>query len=125
MNLVDSSGWIEFFGKGENAHLFLPVIRETNELIVSTINLYEVFKWVRREKGETAALYAITTMEQARVVEVDREIALTAAGLSADLKIPMADSIILATARLFGATLWTQDADFEGMPDVRYFPKER
>jgi predicted nucleic acid-binding protein len=123
MNLVDSSGWIEYFAKGKNAHLFRPVIQNVDELIVSTINLYEVFKKIHRESGETEALQAIAFMEQALVVEVDEAIALTAAKLSTELKIPMADSLILATARVFRATLWTQDVDFEGIPNVRYFSK--
>jgi len=123
MNLVDSSGWIEYFAKGENARHFLSVIRAKEELLVSTVNIYEVFKKIYREFGETEALRAVSYMRQARVVAVDDKIAVVAAKLSAELKLPMADSLILATARLHKAVLWTQDAHFQGLPNVRYFPK--
>ena len=123
MNLVDSSGWIEYFARGENAHHFLPVIRAKATLIVSTINLYEVFKKISREFGETEALKAVSYMQQGKVIAVDEEISLAAARISTAFKLPMADSLILATARLHRAVLWTQDVHFRGLPDVRYFSK--
>jgi predicted nucleic acid-binding protein len=120
VNVVDSSGWLEFFGDGPNASVFAPPILATTELLVPSIALYEVFKRARTSFTEDAALETVSVMVRARVVELDRDLALAAADLSLELSLPMADSIILATARAYRATLWSQDADFEGLPDVRY-----
>jgi predicted nucleic acid-binding protein len=123
MNLVDTSGWLEYFANGKNAGIFARPIEDTDNLIVSAINVYEVFKKVLTEKGETAALQAAGVLQQAKVIAVDSSLAINAARISRELKIPMADSIILTTARELSATLWTQDADFKGMPGVRYIRK--
>jgi len=123
MNLVDSSGWLEYFADGRNAKFFAPALEDTENLIVSTVNIYEVFKRVLQQRGEDAALQAVALMQQARVVDVTSPIAMDAAHLSVELRLPMADSLILATARAFGATLWTQDADLKGLPDVRFTKK--
>jgi len=120
MNVVDSSGWLEFFSDGPNASFFAPPIQKLSELIVPTLSLYEVFKRVLQQRDETQALKAVALMEQAIVVELNAAIALSAAKLSVDLKLPMADSIILAGARAFNAMLWSQDADFEGMEGIRF-----
>ncbi len=123
MNLVDSSGWLEYFADGENAEFFAPAIEAVDELLVSTINLYEVFKRVLQQRGEGAALQAIAAMQAGQVVAVDGTLAIEAARISAEMKLPMADSLILATARAHNATLWTQDADFEGLEGVQYMKK--
>ena len=123
MNLVDSSGWLEYFANGRNAKFFAPALEDTDNLIVSTINIYEVFKRVLQQRGEDAALQAVALMQQASVVDVTSPVAMDAANFSAELKLPMADSLILATARAFGATLWTQDADLKGLPDVMFTKK--
>ena len=123
MNVVDSSGWLEYFADWPNAERFAPPIQNTRELIVPTLSLYEVFKRVFQQRNETEALRAIALMHQGRVVDLNMTIALRAAKLSVELKLPMADSVTLATAREHRATLWTQDADFEGMEGVRYFVK--
>jgi len=123
MNLVDSSGWLEYFANDKNADFFSNPIENTEELIVSTINLYEVFKKVLQQKNENAALQAIALMQQGKIVDVDSSISLHSAKQSVDLKLPMADSIILATARAFEATLWTQDSDFLNIPGVKYIQK--
>ena len=123
MNLVDSSGWIEYFTDGPNADRFAPALEDTEHLLVSVINLYEVFKHVLRHRGEPEALQAVSVMQEARVVPIDEVLALEAARLSVHYRLPMADSLILATARRYGATIWTQDADFEGLEGVRFFPK--
>lgn len=123
MNVVDSSGWLEYFADGPNADFFASAIEETDTLVVPTISLYEVYIRVFTQRGETEALQAIAHMHQGRVVDVDAGLAMSAARLSVELKLPMADSLILATTRKFQATLWTQDADFEGLPDVRYAAK--
>ena len=123
MNLVDSSGWLEYFADGKNADFFASPIQDIRNLAVSTINIYEVFKRILEQKDENAALEAIAVMEQARVIDFNSTLALSSAGLSYELKLPMADSIILATARSIKATLWTQDLHFANLPDVKYISK--
>jgi toxin FitB len=123
MNVVDSSAWLEFFSDGPNGEQFAAPLRETSTLIVPTIILYEVFKVVLRERGEDSALQAAALLQQGTIVPLSSEIALNAAALSLELGLPMADAIILATARDNGAVLWTQDEHFKDMPDVKYFPK--
>jgi len=123
MNLVDSSGWLEYFADGRNAEFFAGAIEDTEKLIVSTINIFEVFKRILQQRGEDAALQAVALMHQAGVVDVTSPIAMDAVKLSTELKLPMADGLILATARTCGAILWTQDADFERLPDVKFTKK--
>lgn len=120
MNVVDSSGWLEYFADGPNAAFFAPAIEATRELLVPTLSLYEVFKRVLQQRGENAALTAVAVMQQGEVVDLTPPLALSAATLSVTHKLPMADSIMYATARAFSATLWTQDADFEHLPNVRF-----
>lgn len=122
MNVVDSSGWLEYFADGPNAAFFAGAVEATDELIVPTINLYEVFKRVLQQRGENDALEAAALIMQGEVIPLDATLALSAAKLSADLRLPMADSVILATARAEGAVLWTQDAHFSSLEGVRYTP---
>ena len=121
MNLVDSSGWLEYFADGKNAKFFVQVIENTEELIVSTINLYEVYKKILLERNENSALQAVALMQQAKVVNITSSIAIMAAKLSCELKIPMADSLIYSTARIHDAVVWTQDVDFKDLEEVKYF----
>ena len=123
MNVVDSSAWLEYFADGPNAETFSKPLQETEALLVPTICLYEVFKLVLRQRGESAALSAIALMRQGRVVDLTERIALLAADLSLQTKLPMADSIILATARMHDAHIWTQDSDFDGLNDVTFVAK--
>jgi len=120
MNIVDSSGWLEYFAEAPNSAFFAPAITRTGDLIVPTVSLYEVFKRVYPQRGESEALVAVALMQQGAVVDLDATIALSAARISVEMRLPMADSIMLATARHTGAELWTQDADFEGIEGVRY-----
>lgn len=123
MNVVDSSGWLEYFADGPNANFFAPAIEQVDELLVPTISIYEVFKRVLQQRGETAALQATSVMLQGRAIDLDSTLAIRAAKLSATLQIPMADSIMLATAHAYQAMLWTQDADFKNIDGVRYVEK--
>jgi len=127
MNVVDSSGWLEFFADGPNASFFAPAIQKAAELLVPTVSIYEVFKRILQQKEETDALRAVAAMQQGSVLPLDEGLALSAARLSLDTKLPLADSIMLASARTAGAALWTQDKDFEGMEGVHYIeaPKRR
>jgi len=122
-NVVDSSGWLEYVDGGPNASAFEPAILAVERLVVPSICLLEVFKRMLREKGEDAALDVVGQMRQGVVVDLDADLALEAARLGTELKLPLADSVIVATARLHSATIWTQDQDFDGMDGVRYFPK--
>ena len=122
MNVVDSSGWLEYFSDGSNAAFFADAVETIDDLMVPTISLYEVFKRVLQQRGENDALEAVALIMQGEVVALDTTLALSAAKLSADLRLPMADSIILATARSEGAVLWTQDAHFKDLEGVRYTP---
>ncbi len=105
MNVVDSSGWLEYFADGPNAEFFAAAIENVEELIVPVITLYEVFKRVHQQRSEGDALQTVAMMEQGQVVELNSALALSAAKISLDLKIPMADSLILATTKAYGATL--------------------
>jgi len=91
---------------------------------VPTITIYEVFKTVLRQRDESDALQAIALMEQGSVVDLTANISILAAKISLERNMPMADSIILATGRIYQATIWTQDSDFEGIEGVRYVPAQ-
>jgi predicted nucleic acid-binding protein len=123
MKVVDSCGWLEYFSDGPNAGIFAEPIQKIGVLIVPTLTMYEVFKVALREQGEDAALQAIAIMKQGQEVGLNSNLAIQAAKTSFDLKIPMADAVILTTARHFHAELWTQDDDFAGISGVKYFPK--
>jgi len=124
MNVVDSCGWLEYFADGSNAGFFAPAIENLHELVVPSLSIYEVYKQVFRQRGETNALRAIAVMLQGKVVALDASLAISAAKVSLEFGIPMADSVMLATADSVGATLWTQDADFEDVERVRYVRKD-
>ena len=125
MNIVDSSGWLEFFADGPNAEHFAEPLNDRDMLLVPTVIIFEVFKVVLRERGENAALQAAALLRQGTVIELTEDIALRAARLGVTHKIPMADSIILASARAHNALVWTQDDDFIGLEGVKYFSKKQ
>lgn len=122
MNVVDSSAWLEYFADGPNAAFFADAVEDSERLIVPSITIYEVFKRVLQESDENDALVAVATMQQGKVVALDSPLALRAARLSIELSLPMADSVILATAREHEAIVWTQDADFANLEGVEYRP---
>lgn len=123
MNVVDSSGWLEYFANASNAEFFSEPIEDTEHLLVPTLSLLEVYKRVLQQRGRSDALQAIALMRQGRVIDLDAALAVHAAEASVQLRLPMADSVMLATARRHQATLWTQDADFQHVPGVRYRSK--
>ena len=124
MNVVDSSGWLEYLADGPNAEFFAAPITATRDLVVPTLSVYEVFKRVLQQRGESDALQAVALIQQGLIVELSASLALSAARISLNDKIPMADSIMLATARVYGATLWSQDSDFKAIAGVRYREKK-
>jgi len=125
VNLVDSSGWLEYFADAPNADFFAVPIEDVNHLIVPTLCISEVFKRIYRQRGENSALQAVALMNQGQMIDLDVSIALNAAKLGLDFKLPLADSIILATARAKNAVIWTQDSDFKGIENVRYIPSKK
>jgi toxin FitB len=124
MNVVDSSAWLEYFADGPNAAVFAKPIEATRSLLVPTLSLFEVFKRVSQQRSEDDALRAIAVMEQGKIVDLDRATALEAARLAIEHRIAMADSVMLATALRHRAMLWTQDADFDGLPGTKYYAKQ-
>ena len=122
-NVVDSSGWLEYFAEGPNAQHFAPAIEATDSLVVPSITLLEVFKCISQQRDESVALGYVALMQQSTVVDLDAALALRAAALGVRHKLPLADSIVYATAQAADATVWTQDADFEGLARVKFFAK--
>lgn len=123
MNLVDTSGWLEYFSESINAANYEKAIGQVEKLIVPSIVLYEVFKKIANEFDEDKALIAIAHMKLAKVIDLNESIAIYAAKVSIEKKIPMADSIIYATAEIYNATIYTQDEHFSKLPNVKYFKK--
>ena len=120
MNVVDSSAWLEYFAAGSNTSFFSEAIEKTKELLVPSLSLYEVFKHVVQQRTESDALQAIAVMQQGLVVDLDTTIAISAARISIEHQLPLADSVMLATAQAFDAVFWTQDSHFEGISGVMY-----
>ena len=118
-NVVDSSGWLEYFTDSKRARLFAPAIEDADNLVVPVITIYEVCKKVLRERGENDALQIASMMQTGQVIDLDRALAME----SMHHALPMADSLIYATALRHGATLWTQDEHFKALPQVRFFAK--
>tara|TARA_Y100000310_G_C20304885_1_gene633484 strand:+ start:340 stop:690 length:351 start_codon:yes stop_codon:yes gene_type:complete len=116
MNLVDSSGWLEYFAKP---------IKDIQDLVVPSLCVFEVFKNILRQRKENSALQTVALVEQGLVINLDTPIALSAARLGLEFKLPLADSVILATARTNDAIIWTQDADFKSIPGVKFVPKRK
>jgi predicted nucleic acid-binding protein len=123
MNIVDSSGWLAYFADEPNAAHFLAPLSDSALLVVPTVTIYEVFKVILRESGENEALQAVVAMQKGTVVDLNAPLAIAASKLSLEYNLPMADSIILATAQECKAILWTQDSDFENISNVKYFHK--
>ena len=120
MNLVDSCGWLEYLADGRNADFFAPRIEDVENLVVPTICVAEVFKRLLQQRGERAALQAVALMQQGHVKDLDISVAMSAAKIGAELGLPLADSVVLATARAAEAVLWTQHADFKKVKGVKY-----
>jgi len=124
MNIVDSSGWLAYFADEPNAKHFLTPLNDSTSLVVPTVTIYEVFKVIFREASENDALQAVVAMQKGTVVDLKAPLAIAASKLSLEHNLPMADSIILATAQEFNAIIWTQDSDFKNISNMKYFPKK-
>lgn len=123
MNVVDSSGWIEYYVGGPNASFFEGPLQDVEHLLVPSISILEVYRYVLRKRGRQDALTVAASMRQGRVLALDDSLAIEAAEIGASHTLPLADSIIYASAQSHDATLWTQDADFDGLDGVEYIPK--
>ncbi len=123
MNVVDSSAWLSYFAGDNNSTVFAKPIEAFDTLLVPSITITEVFKHVLRLRGEESALTIIAHMTQGKVISLDTQLAIDAASYGTEHKLPLADSIIFATAQKYNATLWTQDSDFKGLPNVNFHPK--
>jgi predicted nucleic acid-binding protein len=124
MNLIDSSGWLEYFVDGPNAKHFLTPLKDSDSLVVPVVVIYEVFKVVLRERGENEALQALAAMQKGKTIDITPSLAIAASRISLKQRLPMADSMILAAAETSGAVIWTQDSHFKDLPGVKYFPKK-
>jgi predicted nucleic acid-binding protein len=125
MNVIDSSAWLSYFAGDKNARLFAKPIEDLDKLLVPSITLTEVFKSVLRQRNEESALEVVAHMKQGTVIALDAELAINAAVFGVELKLPLADSIIYATAQRLDAVVWTQDADFKGLENVKFYPKAK
>lgn len=123
MNVVDSSAWLSYFADDTNAEVFSEPINDLKALIVPSITIIEVFKCIVRQNTEDLALEATAHMKQGNVVSLDSSLAMTAGQYGIKYQLPLADSIIYATARKFEALVWTQDVDFKPLKGVKYYPK--
>jgi predicted nucleic acid-binding protein len=120
---VDSSGWLEYFSDSRNARIFAAVIEDTENLIISSLNIYEVYKKVILNNNEDSAIEAAAVMQKGKVAEVSFSIAMQAAKFSYIFKLPMADCIIYITARENNAVVWTQDSHFKELEGVEYISR--
>jgi len=125
LNVVDSSAWLAYLADEPSADHFSGAIEDTENLVVPAVCIFEVFKVIARQRGEDDALQAAALMQQGRVIDLDANLALLAAKTSVDRNLPLADSIVYATATMVDALVWTQDDDFKNLPDVRFFPKRK
>jgi predicted nucleic acid-binding protein len=122
-NVVDSSGWLEYFTDGTNAGALKSILDDEASLIIPSVCLYEVFKITLSRAGEDEALRVAGLMSFGQMINFDQVVALVAAPISTQYKLEMADSVIYAIAQMHNATLWTQDAHFKDLPGVQYIEK--
>lgn len=123
MNVVDSSGWIEFFLAGPSGPLFKPVIEQRGKLLVPVIALYEVHKILSRKLPAEVVASCLDVMRLGRVLDLTDRRAISAADVAVQHRLAMADAVMYSLALEHKATFWTQDVDYEGLPGVNFFPK--
>jgi len=123
-HVIDSSAWLEYFADGPNAEHFAAVIEQPAQLVVPSLTLLEVFERIGQQRDDAAALQCVAVMQQSTVVDLDAALAIRAASLGKRHGLPLADSIVYATAQSAAAIVWTQDADFEGLTGVKYWARQ-
>ena len=124
-NVVDSSAWLAYLADEPGAAHFSGAIEDLDNLVVPSVCILEVFKVVSHQRGDGDALQAVALMQQGRVADLDATLAVAAAKVGTDHKLPLADSIVYATGITLDGVVWTQDEDFEGLPDVKFFAKAK
>lgn len=122
-NVVDSSGWIEFFLAGTNGPVFKPVIEQRQALLVPTIALFEVHRVLCRKLPPDVVKACLDVMRLGRVLDITAARAVAGADVSLRHKLAMGDALMYSLALEHGATFWTQDVDYQGLPSVQYFAK--
>lgn len=122
-NVVDSSGWIEFFMAGTNGPVFKPVIEQRQTLLVPTIALFEVHKVLSRQLPPEVVTACLDVMRLGRVLDITAARAVAGADVSLRHKLAMGDALMYSLAQEHNATFWTQDADYQGLPGVQFFAK--
>ena len=120
MNVVDSSGWIEYLQDTHRADLFAAAIEDRAHLLVPTIALFEVHRILSRSLPADLVNRCLDVMRLGRVLDLTDVRALAAPNIAARHKLAMANAAIYSMALEFGATFWTQDVDYQGLPGVRY-----
>jgi toxin FitB len=123
MNVVDSSGWIEYFLDSPRADLFAAAIENVTKLLVPVVSIFEVHKVLSRKLPAGAVLSCLDVMRQGRVLDLTDRRAVAAADIAGKHKLAMADAVIYSMTREFDGKLWTQDVDYNGLAGVRYFEK--
>jgi len=123
MNVVDSSGWVEFFRAGPNGPVFKAVIEDRRHLLVPSLSLFEVHRVLSRKVPDDVVTRCLDVMRLGRVLDLTDARAVAAARVARQHNLAMADAVMLSLAQEFDATFWTQDVDYQGLPGVRYFPK--
>ena len=123
MNVVDSSGWVEYFQDSPRADFFAPAIERRSELLVPVVALYEVHKVLSRKVSADVVERFLNVMRLGRVLEITDLRAINASRAANLHGLAMADAMMYSMAQEFSATFWTQDVDYELLPDVRFFAK--
>lgn len=119
-SVIDSSGWIEFFTGGRLADRYASYMKDPGRLLTPTIVLYEVYKKIKRDRGEEVAMLAVGQLNSTEVISLSASTALLAADLSLQYRIAMADAIVYATSREQDAQVVTSNADLKDLPGVVY-----
>ena len=125
LQVIDSSAWLEYLANGPNAEEFAHAIEAADRLIVPTVVVTEVLRRLDAQGRGAVIPDVLAHMRQGRLVPLDDQLAVAAAVLGRQHGLPLADSIIYATARIVGGTVWTQDEDFRSLPGVQYRPHRR
>ena len=120
MNVVDSSGWIEYFIDTAGADNFAGAIEKTDQLIVPALSFFEVHRFLSRTVDAAQRDTCLDVMRRSTVINLNMERAIAASNIAQKYRLDMADAVMYSIAREFKATFWTQDLDYKNLPGVRY-----
>ena len=122
--VIDSSGWIHYFLNGPAVARYAKVIQKLGRIVTPAIVVYEVYKTIKHSSNESLASDAVEALQHTMIIPLDSHLACSAADISLDCRLSMADSIVYATARKYDIPLYTSDADFKNLPNIKYIPSE-